>query len=290
MNDLSRAYGARKIVYMWLQVIGVLFIAAHVPVLSVQAATLNGPWIQGAMVIGRAEPGETVKYNGQTLTQSAQGDFVFGLGRNAPAVVQLQVYAADGSQKTLSYTVAQREYAIQKIEGVASKHVTPPQSVTERISREASAVRKARELNAKRTDFLTAFIWPAKGPITGVYGSQRVYNGVPKNPHYGVDIAGPVGTQVIAPAAGVVTFVSDDLYYSGGTLIIDHGHGISSTFIHLSKVEVALGQRVLQGELIARMGASGRATGPHLDWRMNWFNERIDPQLLFAKGSKPALQ
>lgn len=255
-----------------------------------QAVTLNGPWIQGAMVTGKAAPNEEVRYNGQALLQSPNGDFVFGLGRDAPAVVELQVKLANGTQKTLSFDVAQRQYATQKIEGVASKHVTPPKAVSARISREAQAVRKARTANDNRSDFLSTFIWPAKGPLTGVYGSQRIYNGVPKRPHYGVDIAGPKGAEVIAPAAGIVTFADDDLYYSGGTLIVDHGHGISSTFIHLSKIEVAVGATVKQGDLIARIGAGGRATGPHLDWRMNWFKARLDPQLLFPKNAKPALQ
>ncbi len=255
-----------------------------------QAVTLNGPWIQGAMVTGKASPGEEIIYNGQQLQQTPDGDFVFGLGRNAPAVVELQVKLANGSQKTLSFDVTQRQYVTQKIEGVASKHVTPPKTVSARISREAKAVRQARTANDNRSDFLSTFIWPAKGPLTGVYGSQRIYNGVPKSPHYGVDIAGPKGAEVIAPAGGIVTFADDDLYYSGGTLIVDHGHGISSTFIHLSQIEVTVGATVKQGDLIARIGASGRATGPHLDWRMNWFKERIDPQLLFPKNAKPALQ
>ena len=139
-------------------------------------------------------------------------------------------------------------------------------------------VRDARSLDRERTDFIGGFIQPLEGVITGVYGSQRVYNGIPKRPHYGLDIAAPEGTAVRAPAFGVVTLVHPDMYYSGGTLIVDHGHGLSSTFIHLSKILVQEGQRVTPGELIAEVGATGRATGPHLDWRMNWFDVRVDPQ------------
>ena len=131
-----------------------------------------------------------------------------------------------------------------------------------------------------RADYLEEFVWPLRGAITGVYGSQRVYNGVPKSPHYGIDIAGPTGAPVIAPAPGLVSFAAADLYYSGGTLIVDHGHGLSSTFIHLNKVLVKAGQRVEKGQIIAEVGASGRATGPHLDWRMNWMGVRVDPGLL----------
>ena len=252
------------------------------------AATFTGTWVQGGLITGRAEPGERVYFNGRELSQSGSGDFAFGLGRDAPKRVAVEI-SADGAVQTLTFDVEQRDYIIQRIEGVQQKHVTPPKALTDRIQREARAVRKARERNDVRTDFLSAFIWPANGPVTGVYGSQRFYNGTPKSPHYGIDIAGPKGTPVVAPAAGVVTFANDDLYYSGGTLIVDHGLGISSTFIHLSKIEVAVGESVKQGDLIARIGSTGRSTGPHLDWRMNWFDERIDPQLLFPKNAKPEL-
>lgn len=266
-----------------LQVMSVFWVASQA-----NAATFEGAWVQGALITGQAKAGEQVFYQGRELKQSAQGRFALGLGRDAPGRVSVLVKKGE-QQETLSFNVRQREYNIQRIEGVKQKHVTPPAAVTQRIQQEAAAVKAARKRNDDRTDFLSHFIWPAKGPITGVYGSQRFYNGTPKSPHYGVDIAGPTGAKVIAPAAGVVTFANDDLYYSGGTLIVDHGHGVSSTFIHLSKLEVAVGDTVKQGDLIARIGASGRATGPHLDWRMNWFNERLDPQLLFPENSKPEL-
>ena len=254
------------------------------------AATFNGPWVQGAMVTGTAAAGEQVVFHKKTLQQGPKGEFVLGLGRDAPAQVTVLVRKANGTTETLSFAVKQRTYDVQRIKGVEQKHVDPPAELTERITREAAAVNKVRKRNDARTDFLGPFIWPAKGPITGVYGSQRYYNGTPKNPHFGLDIAGPKGAPVIAPAAGVVTFANNDLFFSGGTLIVDHGHGVSSTFIHLSKIEVAVGTVVNQGDLIARIGASGRATGPHLDWRMNWFEERLDPQLLFPAGAKPAIK
>ena len=239
------------------------------------------------MVTGTALPGESISVAGRSLRLSETGTFVFGLGRDAKSSLEVIVTSADGQAQTYTFDIAQRDYKIQRIEGIKKKHVTPPQSVTARIQKEAAAVRQARKLDDARADFVNGFIWPVKGPITGVYGSQRFYNGVPKSPHYGIDIAAPRGTEVIAPAAGVVTFANDDLYYSGGTLIVDHGHGISSTFIHLNKIEVSVGDVIRQGDLIARVGSTGRSTGPHLDWRMNWFGERIDPQLLFPEGSKP---
>ena len=144
----------------------------------------------------------------------------------------------------------------------------------------------ARKVDLPLPGFAEVFQWPLIGPISGVYGSQRFYNGVAGSPHFGVDIARPTGSQVSAPASGVVTLVHPDMFYSGGTLIIDHGHGISSTFIHLSEILVKEGDAIHQGQVIAKVGQTGRATGPHLDWRMNWFEERLDPQLLM--GPMPA--
>jgi hypothetical protein len=272
--------------YFWL----FLFLATASDSPLCNAATFEGPWIQGAMVKGKAAPGERVFFNGIELRQSADGNIVFGLGRDAPSPISVLIKQANGIESTVTFEVTQRHYDIQRVVGVDQKHVNPPDEVTERILEEARAIGAARKLDAQRTDFLARFIWPAKGPLTGFYGSQRFYNNVPKNPHFGIDIAGPVGSAVVAPAPGVVTFANIDLYYSGGTLIVDHGHGISSTFIHLSKIEVNVGDRVEQGDLIALIGASGRATGPHLDWRVNWFNERLDPQLLFPENAKPALE
>ena len=149
-----------------------------------------------------------------------------------------------------------------------------------RIKQDAALVREARRIRRNVDDFTAGFIQPAEGVITGVYGSQRFYNGVPKSPHYGIDYAAPTGAPVKAPAAGIITMVHDDFFYSGGTLILDHGHGLSSTFLHLSEILVEQGQSVSAGMVIAKVGASGRATGPHLDWRMNWLDQRIDPQLV----------
>ena len=166
------------------------------------------------------------------------------------------------------------------MDGVPQNTVTPPPELTERIRREANMVAVARKRRDLRNDWASGFIWPAQGRLSGFYGSQRVLNGVPKRPHYGLDVAAPEGTPVIAPAAGVVTLAEADLFYSGGTIIIDHGHGLSSSFLHMSAVTVSSGQRVEQGDTIGAIGASGRASGPHLDWRMNWLNQRIDPQFL----------
>jgi murein DD-endopeptidase MepM/ murein hydrolase activator NlpD len=180
----------------------------------------------------------------------------------------------------LSLDIATREYRIQRVEGVPQRTVTPDPADLERIRRESALVQAARKNSSSNTDFFAGFQWPVKGPISGVYGSQRVYNGVPGRPHYGVDVAVPKGTPVGAPAAGVVVLAEPDLFYSGGTIIIDHGAEVSSTFLHLSAVSVEVGSRVEAGDIVGQVGSTGRATGPHLDWRMNWRKQRVDPQLL----------
>ena len=193
---------------------------------------------------------------------------------------QLVITAIDGKEQAHTYAIAPREYRMQYIEGVPQKTVTPSEEQQKRAREESERVWSARQKRFARTDFTTDFIWPLTGRITGVYGSQRIYNGEPRAPHYGVDIARPTGTRVWAPASGQVTLAEPDLFYSGGTLIIDHGHGLSSTFIHLSKLLVKVGDEIKQGDEIAEVGATGRATGPHLDWRMNWLDQRVDPTTL----------
>ena len=240
---------------------------------------LEGQWQQGGMVIGRAPQGTQVWINEQPLRIGAGGEFVFGFNRDEGSSVRLRWQQA-GEQGQGNLTVAARKYDIQRVDGVASKYVTPDPKVAARIKEDNRKVAVARSRDDARLDFLPAFIWPAQGRVSGVYGSQRIFNGEPRNPHFGLDIAAPAGAAVVAPAAGVVSLAEPDLYFSGGTLIVDHGHGINSTFIHLSAIDVKPGQRVTQGQTIGKVGSTGRSTGPHLDWRVNWFQVRLDPALL----------
>lgn len=246
---------------------------------SANALELYGDWQQGAVILGKVPKGMQVEYKGKKLHIAPDGQFIIGIGRDAPAQAILKTIS-NGEQQEHRFTVKTRKYAIQKVTGVPQKTVEPNPEQVERAKREAQMAADARKGDLPLLFFAQQFTWPLLGPITGVYGSQRFYNGVPNNPHYGVDIAQPVGTLVTAPAGGVVTLVHPDMFFSGGTLIIDHGHGLSSTFIHLSKILVKKGDDITQGQPIAKVGKTGRATGPHLDWRMNWFEERVDPQLL----------
>lgn len=247
---------------------------------AAESVELRGPLMQGGLIIGQAPAGSQVRLDGQALRVSPQGNFVFGLGRDHPAQIELRVVLPDGAQWQRRLNIASRSYQVQRIDGLPPSKVSPDAEALKRIRAEGAQVAGARKTDAARVDFLQDFVWPSVGPISGVYGSQRILNGQPRRPHYGVDVAAPTGTPVVAPAAGVVTLAHPDMYYSGGTLIVDHGHGVSSSFLHLSRIDVEVGQRVEQGQKIAEIGATGRVTGAHLDWRMNWFKQRIDPALL----------
>ena len=244
--------------------------------------TLEGNAIQGGILRGYTLPSATVTFADITVPVLPDGAFLLGLGRDMPRANTLTITTDDTCVQEVAVTV--RQYRLQEITGVPQQTVTPSEEHLERIRAERAKVGRAKAQRLSRDDGFRAvrdgFVWPVTGRISGVYGSQRIYNGTPGTPHYGVDVARPTGTPVTAPAAGVVTLAEPDLFYSGGTVILDHGYGLSSSFLHLSEVSVAVGDQLGPGDLIGAIGATGRATGPHLDWRMSWFNQRIDPQLL----------
>ncbi len=244
---------------------------------------LEGKFTQGGMIIGKAPAGSVVMLDDKTLRLTPEGQFVFGFGRDAKAQHQLKIVYPDGAEENRELEISARDYDIQYIEGISQKIMSPDPDDLKRIQHENGLVYQARNQESDLQSFGESFIWPAQGPISGVYGSQRFYNGEPRRPHFGLDIAAPKGADVIAPASGRVVLVHKDMFFSGGTLIVDHGYGITSTFIHLSAILVEEGQKVAQGDLIAKVGASGRATGPHLDWRINWFQTRLDPALLLKE-------
>ena len=251
------------------------------PVVADTGVRLDGPRIQGGLLRGQVPPGSAVEFEGDAVRVSNGGWFLIGFGRDAPPTAELVVVFPDGRRERRELTVERREYDIQRIDGLPPGKVTPRSDEDiARIMAEIRMTKQARAIDDPRTDFLSGFRWPIKGRISGVYGSQRILNGEPRRPHFGIDIAAPTGTRVAAPADGVVTLVHPDMFFSGGTMIVDHGHGLSSAFLHLSRILVEKGQRVAQGETIAEVGSTGRSTGPHLDWRINLFGRRIDPALL----------
>jgi murein DD-endopeptidase MepM/ murein hydrolase activator NlpD len=185
-----------------------------------------------------------------------------------------------GARLGRTLKIKKRKFRIQHIDGLPPKLVTPPPAVMARIHADAALIRKARQTDTEKPMFDTGFIWPVKGPISGVYGSQRILNGKPRQPHFGVDIAAPRGSPIHATADGIVRVAVRDMYFTGGTVLIDHGYGLNSVYSHMQSVRVTPGQAVRQGEVIGTLGSTGRATGPHLDWRVNLYLTRLDPALL----------
>ena len=239
---------------------------------------------QGAMVIGKVPTGSTVRYANRDLRVTGYGSVVFGVGRDQSGSVTVEVQVPGAPTRSIDIAVTPRDWPIERINGVPPKTVNPPKAIADRIAREQAQVVAVRTRNDARTGFAQQITWPVQGRISGRFGNQRVYNGTPKSPHSGMDIAAPAGTPVKAPADGVISFADAGLYLTGGTLVLDHGHGISSIFLHLSRIDVRPGDVVRQGDVIGAVGATGRATGPHLHWGMNWFDVRIDPLLVLERA------
>ena len=238
-----------------------------------------GNFVQGGLVQGRVAPGAKVTVDGRAMRVGPDGDFLVGFGRDSRDVTLVVSYP-DGRSQTRTLAVEKRSWQIQRVDGLPQQTVTPNEEELKRIRAEAALASEARKVDSAEPLFRTGFIWPATGPISGVYGSQRILNGEPRAPHFGVDIAAPPGTPVVATADGIVTLAYQDMLLSGKTLIIDHGYGLSSVYYHLSEIVVAPGARVRQGQTVGKVGATGRATGPHLHWGMNLFDIRLDPALL----------
>lgn len=240
---------------------------------------IKGEPTQGGLIIAQTDSAATVKVNGKKTNITKDGYFMFGFGRFDDKPIELAITLADMTYKT-SIKPTLRDFPTEVIDGLPANKVTPPAEVYAQIKADNNKVAKARGFMDLRRDFLQHFIWPAQGRVSGVYGSRRILNGKPKRPHYGMDIANKIGTKVVAPASGVVRLAETGMYYTGGTIIIDHGYGLSTTFMHLSAINVKVGSQVSQGEKIGEIGMTGRATGPHLDWRVNLGKVRLDPQLI----------
>lgn len=245
---------------------------------------LKGEFVQGALIVGRTNPGARVNFQNEPLKVGPYGHFVFGIGRDDEGEVTLEV-EDDLSMWKEVFVIQTRNFDIQRVDGLPQQTVTPDPETQARIRQDNARIGSARSISSERFDFAGDFEWPSKGRITGVYGSQRILNGIPGAIHWGLDIAAPTGTPVYAPAGGIVRMVAPDMVLSGGTIIVDHGHEVFSSFLHLHAIHVNEGDEINTGDLIGEIGATGRATGPHLDWRMNWRNVRVDPRLLLHDDS-----
>lgn len=248
--------------------------------------SLEGPLTQGGMVLGQTEPGSTVTLDSRPVRVSADGRFIFGFNWDYTGAAKLRVTLPDGSSEQRMLAVEARRYKEQRIDGLPDKMVTPPQEVLDRIRRENAVIAAVRAQDSQTPWFAGGFVWPVKGVITGVFGSRRILNGQPRRPHFGIDVAAPSGTPVVAPADGRVAMAERDLYFTGGTVMLDHGHGLTSVYSHLRDVSVKVGDVLRQGQELGTVGATGRATGPHLDWRINWFDQRLDPALVVGPMPK----
>lgn len=253
-----------------------LLILAIIFSTNVYAVEFKGKFIQGHFIIGQTEPESKIIIDKKKIKVSKDGYFVFGIDRDRKFDI-LVTNISDGKKEKIIKKVFKRNYKIQKIDGLPEDKVTPPEEVYKRIKKENNAIGQARAINSNLNYFKNKFIMPLDGIITGVYGSQRILNGKPKWPHYGIDIAAKQGTHIKSSGNGIVTMAEDDLYYTGGTIIMDHGHGISTIYSHLENVLVSVGDKINQGDIIGTVGSTGRSTGPHLDFRINWFQTRLDP-------------
>jgi hypothetical protein len=278
----------KKLNYRFLIALIVIFLFQINPSIAKEKLTLDyndikvfleGDFIQGGLVKGKTNKNISVKFKERLLRKTSKGFFVIGFGRDHPKVANLSIKI---NKKWISKTlyIKKRIYKTQIINGLKKKMVTPPKSFYERIIRENKAIKNIRNLDSDIDFIFQKFNWPAKGIISGVFGSQRILNGKPKRPHYGIDIAAKKGTSVLAPIESIVRMAEKDLYYTGGTIMLDHGHGVTSVYSHLSLINVNVGDKVKKGQKIGEIGSTGRSTGPHLDWRINWFLERLDPALL----------
>ena len=240
------------------------------------AIEFEGKFLQGHYIVGITNPSAKIIIDKKEVKVSNDGYFVFGIDRDRKfdlTITKIQ----NGKKEKIIKKVLKRKYNIQRIDGLEESKVTPPESVYKRIKEENNKIGKARSINSDLPFFKNQFIMPVEGIISGVYGSQRILNGKPKWPHYGIDIAAKQGTMIKSSGSGTVTMAEDDLYYTGGTIIMDHGHGISTIYSHLENVMVSVGDKINQGDIIGTVGSTGRSTGPHLDFRINWFQTRLDP-------------
>ncbi|MBC8240699.1 MAG: M23 family metallopeptidase [Alphaproteobacteria bacterium] len=240
----------------------------------------NGTVSPGGLIIGTTEPGNNVAVGGQPVRVSPTGMFLMGLGRDAAGDVRVDITAPDGGMAQQVVNIPTRNYDIQRIDGLPKKQVTPDPDTQARINRENSLIKAARRNDGATAYFATGFQWPVTGPVSGVFGSQRILNGEPRSPHNGVDIAAPEGTTIVAMADGVVTLVHDDMFYTGMTVMLDHGHGLTSVYVHMSDILVTNGAQVRKGTPIGKVGKTGRVTGPHLHWGVTLFATHLDPMLV----------
>jgi murein DD-endopeptidase MepM/ murein hydrolase activator NlpD len=244
------------------------------------ALELDGDFTQGGLVMGQSATGSRIVLDGATIPVAADGRFLLGFSRDAAPKALLEIKASNGKAEIRELAIAQRDYDIQRIDNLPQDKVEPDEAALQRIAQEQTRINAARDRVTSEPFYLAGFTWPAIGPISGVYGSQRILNGEARRPHFGVDVAAPLGTPITAPAGGIVSLADADLFFTGGTVMLDHGHGLGSIFAHMRSLVVKEGDRLAPGQPIGELGATGRATGPHMHWGIYLRRTPLDPQLL----------
>lgn len=265
---------------MKIMIMALMVFAYSNRVHAADRALLKGSLIPGSLITGKVAPGSKINFHNKTVRVSPDGTFILGFGRNAKLTQSIEILDPNGFTYTQNIKLKKRTYNITRIDGLPGRKVTPNPKDVKRIKANNAGIARVRQLDTKTQNFLNGFQWPILGRISGVYGSQRVLNGKPRSPHNGVDIAAPKGSTVLATAKGTIALVHQDMFYSGKTVMIDHGHGLSSIYIHMSEILVKQGQLVTKGEAIGAVGMTGRATGPHLHWGISLFRTHLDPMLI----------
>ena len=249
--------------------------------------TVAGNFVQGGLVFGQAEPGASVRLDGEEVMVGEGGEFVVGFGRDSALTALLVVTFSDGAVERYAFELEDRDFPVQRIDGLDQSKVSGfTEAQLAKIAEDTAKKKAARETTHDFADWLGGFDWPVVGRISGVFGAQRILNGEPRRPHSGLDIAAPTGTAIRAPAGGVVTLAETGMYFEGGLVLLDHGHWLESAFVHMSRIDVAPGQRVEKGDIIGAVGATGRATGPHLHWSLKWMERLVDPRLTLGDMPK----
>lgn len=263
-----------------LAAVALILVCARLAV--AQPLELSGRLEQGGIVYGQVEPGTSLKIDGRQVSVSETGRFIFGLDRDAKSSMTLLIHHRDGTEAAQTLSVAPRDWIVERVDGLPQNTVTPDPETVKRIQAEGGMIVAARNRTEPLPFFETGFLQPAQGRISGVFGSQRILNGQPRSPHSGLDIAAPTGTPILATADGIVSLVHDGMVLTGKTIMIDHGFGLDSVYIHMSEIRVEEGQAVKQGDVIGAIGMTGRTSGPHLHFGISWYGAKLDPQTVMA--------
>ncbi len=264
-----------------------LFVILNLNFIHGQSLQFYGDFEPGTMIIAKGDPVERARINDQKLKIDDDGIFCFGFDAKQTGSQILNIKFKEGKVLLKKIDLAKRQYKIQRINNMKKDLVTAPDSQSKRLKRERKIALSARSPIGKIDTALykSGFMRPIKGGrVSSVFGSQRILNGIPKNLHNGYDIAVPRGTPVYAMADGIVRLAADNFYYPGNYILLDHGQGLNSSYLHLNKMLVKTGDRVKKGDVIGKVGTTGRSTGPHLHWTVQWYLRRIDPARLLAMG------